>query len=148
ANHTPGKLQNISVTKEQISAAHLRLTILEGHDHFCSLHSLIITSSDDGSSVAPPQQKKMKTPPTNYDREISQNNQDSIGAIQTVDGVSDFDNRDDDVMDELVANHMEDEVDYVDEEDVDNASTFTQHGGSTLITDFADDDDIEDISDK
>ncbi|KAK8400765.1 hypothetical protein O3P69_002516 [Scylla paramamosain] len=47
-----GKLQN-SVLSEQVTAAHLRLTITEGHGHFCSLHqvSVVGTSAKEAEAV-------------------------------------------------------------------------------------------------
>lgn len=42
-----GKLQN-SLLSEQVTAAHLRLTITEGHGHFCSLHKVTVVGSSGG----------------------------------------------------------------------------------------------------
>ncbi|XP_037772454.1 uncharacterized protein LOC119568130 [Penaeus monodon] len=49
-NHAEGKLQSTVLSPEQISAAHLRFTIMEGHDQFCSVHRFSVT----GSQNAPP----------------------------------------------------------------------------------------------
>ncbi|XP_042890645.1 intraflagellar transport protein 25 homolog [Penaeus japonicus] len=51
--HAEGKLQSTVLSPEQISAAHLRLTIVEGHGHFCSVHKFSITGSQNAAQHSP-----------------------------------------------------------------------------------------------
>ncbi|KAG7153409.1 Intraflagellar transport protein 25-like [Homarus americanus] len=43
--HDEGKLQSSVLSSEQITAAHLRITIIEGHGHFCSVHKVSVTGT-------------------------------------------------------------------------------------------------------
>ncbi|XP_069973473.1 intraflagellar transport protein 25 homolog [Penaeus vannamei] len=51
--HAEGKLQSTVLSPEQISAAHLRFTIMEGHGHFCSVHKLSVAGSQNPQPPVP-----------------------------------------------------------------------------------------------
>ncbi|KAK4311776.1 hypothetical protein Pmani_016733 [Petrolisthes manimaculis] len=43
--HDEGKLQNSVLSSEPMTASHLKITIVEGHDHFCSVHKVTVVGS-------------------------------------------------------------------------------------------------------
>ncbi|XP_069944756.1 uncharacterized protein [Cherax quadricarinatus] len=62
--HDEGKLQNSVLSSDQITAAHLRITIVEGHDHFCSVHKVSVAGSVGqgyGADHPAPNLTKVKT---------------------------------------------------------------------------------------
>lgn len=91
-----------------------RESFFTGHDHFCSLHSLIITGAEDRNGVIPNSvTKRVHTNPI-------------VNHIEPEPIPSDV--------------FLLDQEPEESDEDVDNASTYTQHGQTFSRDEFMDDD--------
>ncbi|XP_045606330.1 intraflagellar transport protein 25 homolog [Procambarus clarkii] len=65
--HDDGKLQSSVLSAEQMTAVHIRITIVEGHDHFCSVHKVsvagTVTQGYGGGQAVPAPKKVMPSKP-------------------------------------------------------------------------------------